>query len=216
MDQNIRGVSCSEPSVTTPTGAAPEPRANCRRDASRKAAQTRRTKRQLNATILGQLALTLYEAQQASDRAKARAASGLHFDDYDDRSRYSAANYRRSRRAIDSDYWQKGLAIDKACELAPQAGVVFGWREDRTCKVAPWVVYFELPSGQVSFHSSQRGAGPDYAGAWDGTCATRTRIRALIDQLTQRETVPAMSTTDAGSNTTGHDREPAERAEHEQ
>lgn len=31
-----------------------------------------------------------------------------------------------------------------------------------------WVLYVDLPTGQVSFHAPERGAGPNYPGKWNG------------------------------------------------
>jgi hypothetical protein len=34
------------------------------------------------------------------------------------------------------------------------------------------VLYVEIPTGQMSFHTERRGDGPDYHGAWDGAATT--------------------------------------------
>lgn len=48
------------------------------------------------------------------------------------------------------------------------------------------ILYVDLPSGQVSFHSPTRGDGPDYDGAWDEIKdASRERIIAAIDRLVE-------------------------------
>ena len=40
-----------------------------------------------------------------------------------------------------------------------------------------WVLYVDLPNiGQVSFHSPERLAGPDYDGEWDGARLSAERI----------------------------------------
>ncbi|MBX9579161.1 MAG: hypothetical protein K2X87_02545, partial [Gemmataceae bacterium] len=109
------------------------------------------------------------------ERAKQRAANGVHFDDHDD-SGYAAANYRRSRRARANDYYAKWRRLGEACRLAPAAGIAWGWREDPADDI-PYVVYFELPTGQVSFHSTHRGEGPDFPGEWDAQRATRPAWR---------------------------------------
>lgn len=52
------------------------------------------------------------------------------------------------------------------------------------------VLYVDLPTGQVSFHSPQRGIGPKYPGTWDGMQhRTSDRIDAAIDMLFGRSTV---------------------------
>ena len=45
--------------------------------------------------------------------------------------------------------------------------------------VASWVLYVELPAGQVSFHSPTRGTGPDYTRDWDQQHASEERIIAF-------------------------------------
>ncbi len=52
-------------------------------------------------------------------------------------------------------------------EHAGALGIVWGWGEDSATIGYPWVLYAEIPTGQVSFHSPVRGDGPDYPGAWD-------------------------------------------------
>lgn len=139
-----------------------------RRIAAAKGAYTRWKNNILTRTPYGRFLLALENAQKASDSAKSRAANGLRMHDYRDGSRYWRANYRRSRDARELDYKRKSEAVAEACQLAPVAGTTFGWRKDGG-GVVPWVVYFELPGiGQASFHSPERGAGPDYSGVWDG------------------------------------------------
>ena len=46
------------------------------------------------------------------------------------------------------------------------------------------MLYVDLPTGQVSFHTPARGAGLDYGGEWDGAVdVSRERIMSAIDQL---------------------------------
>jgi hypothetical protein len=144
-------------SVTQPTQLAKQ---DVRADAARRGAETRRTNKVLGQTRYGQLLAALRDAQRANDRAKSRAANGLRRRDYHDGSRYSGANYYRSGQARDHDYCEKSVAITHAVSLATEAGVKFGWRRDGGG--VPWVVYFDMPTGQVSFHVDTRGEGPDY------------------------------------------------------
>jgi len=94
-------------------------------------------------------------------------------------------------------------AIGRACQAAADLdGMVWGWKcEDveadgaRTgCYLAqgaafdhvvsfdhaPWVVYFELHEGQVSFRSPTRGSGPKYLGNWDGADTSSGRIAEAL------------------------------------
>lgn len=159
-----------------------------RRQAARRAAETRRINRLLSKTPYGRLLAALRDAVTANQQAKERAANGLHIDDYfeHDSSDYARANYRRSRAARERDYRMKDVAVAHACELATACGINFGWRVDGDGPVS-WVVYFDLPVGQVSFHQSFRGSGPDYGGAWDGQVgASPARVAAEIARITQR------------------------------
>ena len=50
-------------------------------------------------------------------------------------------------------------------------GIRHGWKEDPATlfgERVSWVLYVDLPDGQVSFHGPSRGAGPAYLGEWDG------------------------------------------------
>ena len=129
------------------------------------------------------LLLALYDTQLASDQAKSRAANDIHFDDYEDHSGYAAANYRRSRLARDADYMEKERHLRDACSLAKGAGICFGYQESDTSEVAPYVIYFELKTGQVSFHTADYGSCPAYHGQWDGQHISRERIMAAIAEV---------------------------------
>lgn len=99
----------------------------------------------------GAIAVHLLRACKTSERAK----------------RYRGRSYKGA--AYDTKNW----ALDNLAELlgrhAAGAGVTgWGWAVDPAQAVHRFVLYVELPTGQVSFHSATRGAGPDYAGRWDG------------------------------------------------
>jgi hypothetical protein len=157
--------------------------------AAKRAARTRQERKRLSATPFGRLLLALREARECNDRAKSRAANGLHIDYYFgfDSSRYAQANYRRSRDARWSDYRQKSLALDAACSEAQRTTIRWGWAQDKLVEDAPFVIYFDLPSGQVSFHAEFRGDGLDYGGEWDGVedaawCRIEDAIQLTLDQ----------------------------------
>jgi hypothetical protein len=62
--------------------------------------------------------------------------------------------------------------------------LTYGWSEDPAQEFHRWVLYVDLPTGQVSFHAPARGAGPDYQGKWDGsTDEGAGRICRWITQL---------------------------------
>jgi hypothetical protein len=78
-------------------------------------------------------------------------------------------------------YDTKGWALDNLCAVLARlvtahtplltdggAPVKWGWGVDDKQPAHPHVLYIELPTGQVSFHSGVRGEGPIYLDAWDG------------------------------------------------
>lgn len=120
---------------------------------------TRRLCTDLEARGLGgTIAAELFRAQKSSDRAKV---------------------YRGGIRGVgsfrDLSYARKSRSLEKLCTaLAAGAAlldVAWGWKRDATVKFGlrdSWVLYVELPKyGQISFHSPDRFAGPDFSGDWD-------------------------------------------------
>lgn len=100
--------------------------------------------------IQGRIALNLFRACKCSARAKVYSR------------RYKGEAYDRKN-------WSMGLLVD-ALESNPGGSFTpkWGWKEDPTQEYHKWVLYVELPTGQVSFHAPSRGKGPDYNGEWDG------------------------------------------------
>ncbi len=79
----------------------------------------------------------------------------------------------RARRHRGGAYDVKGWAMGNIAQLLLEHSVEleisrWGWGEDREQPHHRFVLYVDLPSGQVSFHAAERGAGPDYPGHWDG------------------------------------------------
>jgi hypothetical protein len=105
--------------------------------------------------VVGVVALNLFRAQKASARAKV---------------------YRGGVRGQGSyrgmAYDRKGWALSNLCAVlvqhAPALNVTFGWGRDDSTLEFSWVLYVDLPTGQVSFHARTRGDGPDYTAPWDG------------------------------------------------
>ena len=96
----------------------------------------------------GKLAANLLRAMKASARAKV-----YHGRDFKDRA-----------------YERKLWAIEQSVQVLkdhPELNMRWGWKRDLFCFV-PWVLYVELPMGQISFHCQERGEGPDFTGEWDG------------------------------------------------
>jgi hypothetical protein len=96
----------------------------------------------------GSIAMNLIRATKASERAKV----------------YRGGGYRR--QAYDKKQW----SMDNACRalLEHGADLRWGWGEDAAQPVHRHVLYVDLPTGQISFHSEYRGEGPGYPGEWDG------------------------------------------------
>ncbi len=98
----------------------------------------------------GHVAVNLFRACKCSERAKVYRGGG-----------YRGAAYDRKQWAMSN--------LDKAlAEHGAALRIVWGWATDPTQAFHNQVLYVELPTGQVSFHTAERGSGPDYAGVWDG------------------------------------------------
>lgn len=103
----------------------------------------------------GDIAINLLRACKASERAK----------------KYRGGNGRGSYRG--QAYAKKDWALGELCRAlvihADDLGIVWGWGRDEKAIGFEDVLYVEvLGSGQVSFHTSYRKDGPDYARPWDG------------------------------------------------
>ena len=84
----------------------------------------------------------------------------------------------------DLAYQRKSECLIRLCEcLLNGAGdcvaivtIRWGWKIDPLQPHAKWVLYIDLPNGQVSFHSTERFGGPDYPAEFDGAHASADRI----------------------------------------
>jgi hypothetical protein len=120
---------------------------------------------------IGEIAVNLFRAQKCSSRAKVYRG-GIR----------GQGSYRRM--AYDRKQW----SIENLCrvltEHAEGVGIQWGWREDPAEAVHRYVLFVELPPGQVSFHTAPRGSGPDYPKEWDGMRGLApTRICLWISQI---------------------------------
>lgn len=89
-------------------------------------------------------------------------------------------------------YEKKSQALKALCSLllVDSAGIEWGWGSDEENSRAPHVLYLDLPSGQVRFHSAERFAGPDYRGTLDGERASEARIISYCDQFAEGLVLP--------------------------
>lgn len=123
----------------------------------------------------GIVAMNLFRAQKCSTRAKL----------YRGRQYRSAAYERKS--------WSMGLLVDCLLEHGVNLGIEFGWGVDRSAHDEhQTVLYIDLPQGQVSFHTTSRGNGPDYKRDWDGARGeSPVRILAYCDSVMGLEPEPS-------------------------
>jgi hypothetical protein len=111
----------------------------------------------------GTIGIELFRVQKASSRAKVYRGGGFRGKAYD----------------------KKEWALGNLCKaLAETATLRWGWKPDPAAEFHHWVLYVDLPNGQVSFHAGHRGEGPDYAGDWDGVRnMSPTRICRYVADL---------------------------------
>ncbi len=121
---------------------------------------------------LGLLAVELLRAQKNSDRGKLQGYKKSKVFNY------SGVSYGRKAKALSN--------IARIL-LENNLGIKWGWGEDPAEFKIPWVLYLELPTGQVSFHNRKRYEGPDYEGQWDKKNASCERILEFCDRLLEAE-----------------------------
>lgn len=113
----------------------------------------------------GELAVALFRAQKRSTAAK---------------------KYRRGKWKH-AAYDVKNWSLSEICRLltahASKLGIVWGWKEDPLTPGYEWVLYVDIPTGQVSFHSASRLTGPDYPGDWDQAHRSAERIIEFCDRV---------------------------------
>ncbi|HXC41469.1 MAG TPA: hypothetical protein VN667_21240 [Burkholderiales bacterium] len=121
----------------------------------------------------GEIALNLFRAQKNSSRAKGYRGGVP-----------GKGSFRRM--AYDRKEWaMENLAAVLGQHGAAQ-GVTWGWAIDPGAAFHNVVLYVDIPTGQISFHSGARGAGPDYCGSWDGELGVAPgRICRWISTLLQ-------------------------------
>lgn len=113
---------------------------------------------------VGAIAMNLFRAQKCSRRAKK----------YGPYAGIAGSSYRDLAYARKG--WSLGQLAEALDEHGARLGIGFGWGLDDAQRENKHVLYVDLPEGQVSFHSGERYAGPDYPGEWDGRRASEDRI----------------------------------------
>lgn len=103
----------------------------------------------------GQVALNLFRAQKNSARAKVYRGG-----------RRGGGSFRGM--AYDRKQWAMGNLAAILEAHAAELSLRWGWGTDAAQGRHNVVLYVDLPTGQVSFHTEARGPGPDYPGEWDG------------------------------------------------
>ena len=85
----------------------------------------------------------------------------------------------------DLAYQKKAEAVAALCEIlsTDPCGMTWGWQHSSQKDYPPWVLYLDLPQGQVTFHSAERLTGPDYEGQWDREHESEQRVLEFCDSL---------------------------------
>ena len=124
----------------------------------------------------GQLAIELFQACKSSERAK------VYRGGVRGRGSFRSMAYDRTQDAMDS-----------LCDVLAQAeSFKWGWGIDGKQPVHRHVLYVDLPTGQVSFHTDMRGSGPDYDKDWDGQPGqSADRICRWIEQILEGTEPPS-------------------------
>lgn len=114
--------------------------------------------------LLGAAAVCLYQAQYSSARAK---------------------TYRRRSKGY--SYERKNIALMRMPRWLERSSIEYGWGFDATSKNYENVLYVELATGQCSFHSSERGDGPEFKGRWNPEVDSMTSVFRFCDQVLSLE-----------------------------
>jgi len=119
----------------------------------------------------GELAVALFRAQKRSSRAK----------------EYRRGKWRRA--AYDVKNWSLGEVDRLLTAHAAELGIAWGWKFDPDTPGFEWVLYVDLPTGQCSFHSSNRLSNKDYSGEWDRRHHSAERIIRFCDAVSRNNPI---------------------------
>lgn len=126
----------------------------------------------------GVIAVNLLRASKTSEAAK-RYRGG---DKY---GSYRSQAYSRKQ-------WSMENLARALVTHGESLSISWGWGRDLQQEFHQWVLYIDLPTGQVSFHTAARGVGPDYFGQWDGVRGTGA-IRIIRWASSLSELMPAIA-----------------------
>ncbi len=112
--------------------------------------------------LLGHVAVNLFRAQKCSERAKVYRGGGFRGAAYD-RKNWSLQNLCKALEAATPFEW--------------------GWKEDPAQSFHCWVLYVELPTGQVSFHAAAPLCARRFDGEWDHSKDSPSRIVRFVQSL---------------------------------
>ena len=123
---------------------------------------------------IGIVCVNLFRAQKCSARAKVYRG-GIR----------GQGSYRGL--AYDRKNWSMQNLCRVLMKEALALGIAWGWKRDPAQQYHDWVLYVDLPTGQVSFHAAAHGEGPLYRGDWDGEHKSAERILAFCEQVYSQE-----------------------------
>jgi hypothetical protein len=103
----------------------------------------------------GVVAMNLFRAQKASSRAKVYRGGVP-----------GKGSYRGM--AYDRKAWSLTNLCTTLDAHGDALGLRWGWAFDPAMPGFPWVLYVDLPTGQVSFHNPAPIGKARYVGTWDG------------------------------------------------
>jgi hypothetical protein len=119
----------------------------------------------------GIIAANLFRASKSSQRAKVYRG-GIR-----GQGSFRGMAYRRKKMSLEN------LAMALS-EHAVALKIKWGWGIDEEQTHHRHVLYVDPPTGQLSFHTAEREAGPKYPGKWDGIRGEgRERICRWVAQL---------------------------------
>lgn len=113
---------------------------------------------------VGTIALNLFRAAKCSERAKLYSR------------KFRGEAYGRKQWSLRN--------LDAALTAHAEAlGLSWGWKRDPAQALHCWVLYVDIPTGQVSFHTDVRASLRDYGGEWTGIGGGPYRIVNWCDRL---------------------------------